>query len=458
MTEIGKGTYMSSNSVVKKIKKANFTWRIVVSLVLIGATLLIAFLLIPQHTKYYTARENIFSLPCNTYKVDKYYKGKTYSIYDWFAENKDGKFYIAPVQDKNEEDYYLIVYIPKKYEAKAETIMDQTYEYMDSGDDSVLTEYISCNGYVTDVNAKTSQFLDQYFDAISAPQAVRERVCSKMFVMVPLSKVLASEGTAYIALCLIMLVCALITPLTGLTGSYLKPLKKKLSAENMTLEDLDNEFSNTLFTYGNIQVSKDHIIQINATPTIFPIKDIVWIYPSKMNQVNSAPICRGIFMTRYHQCFQLNVKNQAEADSLCQNVHKLQSRALYGYVIENSTMYYKHFNELIDHVYNQSDAPSEGSEATGNAPVSENTSAESSTPVFANQVASVASPSAASQSEATSPVAPASPFVPVSHSIPAQNQEGSSASPFAPGNSENVLPDTISESFTSGLPDPTKKE
>ncbi len=414
-------TLMSSNSVVKQIKKANFTWRFVISVVLIVATLLIAFLLIPNHTKYYTARENIFSLPCNSYKVDKYYKGKTYSIYDWFAENKDGKFYIAPVQDKNEEDYYLIVYIPKKYEAKVETIMDQTYEYMDSGDESVLTEYISCNGYVTDVNAKTSQFLEQYFDAISAPPAVRERVCSKMFVMVPLSKVLASEGTAYIALCLILLIFAVAIPLTGLTGSYLKPLKKKLSAMNMTLEDLDNEFSDPLFTYGNIQVSKDHIIQINATPTILPIKDIVWIYPSKMNQVNSAPIYRGIFMTRYHQCFQLNVKNQAEADSLCQSVHKLQSRALYGYVIENSTMYYKRFNELIDYVYNQNDAPSEVTEE-GNVSVSGNATTESSTPAF-------------------------------------QNQENASVSPVsAPADSENILPETISENFTSGLPDPTKKE
>ena len=440
---------MSSNSVVKKIKKANYTWRIVLSVVFIGIALLIAFLLIPNHTKYYTARENIFSLPCNSYRVNKYYKGKTYSIYDWFAENSDGKFYIAPVQDKNEEDYYLIVYIPKKYEAKVEAIMDQTYEYMDSGDESVLTEYINCNGYVTDVNAKTSQFLEQYFDAIGAPPAVRERVCSKMFVMVPLSKVLASEGTAYILLCLLLIICAVIVPLTGLTGSYLKPLKKKLSAENMTLEDLDNEFSNPLFTYGNIQVSKDHILQIGATPTLFPIKDIVWIYPSKMNQVNSAPIYRGIFMTRYHQCFQLNVKNQTEADSLCQNVHRLQERALYGYVIENSTMYYRHFSELIDYVYNQKDTPSESSEAEGTASVSGSTSEESSTPVFANQ----------ETPEASSFAAPASPFVPASHSVPAQNPEGSSASPFAaPGNSENVLPGNISESFTSGLPDPTKKE
>ncbi|MBO4927602.1 MAG: hypothetical protein J5379_05060 [Clostridiales bacterium] len=344
---------MSNNSVTKKIMRAKRTSKLIGAIACFIFVLLIAVGLLPEHTKYYLARENIFAIPTNDYKIDKYYRGKTYSLYDWFAENSEGKFYLAPVENEDGQAAYLIVYIPNKYERKAEDIMQQTYRYLDSEDESELKESINCRGYVTEVNAKTSQYLNEYFDMGNVPQSVRNSVCNKMFVMVPLSKVVLSESSFFVLLELILLVAGIFLLLSMFSKKGLNPLKERLSRESMSLEDLDSEFDPPVLNIGNFYVSDKHVLDASMNPRVITIADIVWIYPHKQNQVNSAPIYNSVFMTRHHECLKFAFKEQSQSELFCKAVHDRHPEALYGYVIENTNLYYKHFNELIDQVYNQ---------------------------------------------------------------------------------------------------------
>ena len=153
---------MSNFSIVKKICRQNILLRLIGAGALILLAVIMAFGLLPKTTRYLLARNNVFATPTNKYKVDKFYQGKTYSIYDWFAENDDGRFYLSPVADENGNEEFLIVYIPKRYEAKAERIMEQTWSYMETGDEDYLIEYISCRGMITTINTKTTQYVNEY--------------------------------------------------------------------------------------------------------------------------------------------------------------------------------------------------------------------------------------------------------------------------------------------------------
>ena len=195
---------------------------------LIVIAIILAFVLIPKTTKYLLAQKNVFAVPSNNYKIDQFYRGKTYCLYDWFAENDEGRFYIAPVENKEGDENYLIVYIPKKYEDKADRIIEQTYEYMDSGDESDLKESINCRGYMAEVSTKTNQYLDEYFDMVGAPGATKLLVCKYMFVMVPMQKVLISESLLYIILSVALIIGGIALFLTGFTKGYLKKLKEAM--------------------------------------------------------------------------------------------------------------------------------------------------------------------------------------------------------------------------------------
>ena len=81
---------MSKTSVIKKIAKANRTLRIVGAVCLLIFAVLIFVGLLPDTTKYCLASKNVFSLPVEEHRVDHFYLGKTYSLYDYFAEN-DGQ-------------------------------------------------------------------------------------------------------------------------------------------------------------------------------------------------------------------------------------------------------------------------------------------------------------------------------------------------------------------------------
>ena len=108
----------------------------------------------------------------------------------------------------------------------------------------------------------------------------------------------------------------------------------------------------------NIYVSDKHVVSAAASPQIVTIRDVIWMYPARTNQINSkSTIFNAFFYTRNHECIKFAAKDMTSCEVLCQAVKKLQPRALYGYVIENTTMYYSHFNELVDQVYNQTDEP-----------------------------------------------------------------------------------------------------
>ena len=196
-------------------------------------------------------------------------------------------------------------------------------------------------------------YLNEYFDLAQAPASVRNQVADKMFVMVPMQKVLLSEASLYIFLELVLLVCGLGLILMSFSKKHLKKIDSRLARESLTSSDLDAEFQTPLLQFGSIYVSDKHVVTATMTPQILTIADVVWMYPNKVNQVNSKPIHQAVFFTKNHECLRFVVKDENQAEALCRAVHEKQPRALYGYVIENSQMYYSNFDVLVDQVYNQ---------------------------------------------------------------------------------------------------------
>ncbi len=392
---------MSKFSIVKKITRQNIRTRLLIALVIFLIGVVLAIIQIPKTTRYFLANKNVFSTSCDNYREGKFYQGKLYYLYDCFGTNDDGGFYLAPAENDDGESYFLIVFIPNKYEEKANAIIDQTYEYMESGDDSVLTESINCRGFLDEVDSTTYRFCYEYMDYVGLPQSARDKVCSTEFVFYPVEKILLSETGAFILIILVIFGGAIATAVTAFTKGYLKPLKNRLAKENMTLKDLDEEFANPVFNVSNIYVSNDHVVQATGTPTILNIKDVIWMYPS-ISAVSSGSqaIFYSFFYTRNHDCVKFSLKDATSAEVLCKSVLASQPKALYGFVPENQDMYYHHFNELVDQVYNkaedaQEESVSEGSTAIPSEP-QDAPAVEDNTPPAAGDILT---PSSVSQKE-----------------------------------------------------------
>ncbi|MBR5416910.1 MAG: hypothetical protein IK109_02620 [Clostridiales bacterium] len=344
---------MNRFSIVKKIRKENRLIHIFGALACLVIVLLFIFALLPKTHKYLCATKNVFSTSCDSYKEDQYYRAKTLFLYDYFAENSDGRFYFAPVENDDGEERYLFVYMPNKYEDKAIDIIEQTYEYIETGDEDVLTESISCNGYMTSVDPKTTKFFNEYLDYAGAPQSEKKKACDTMFVMVPMKDVLLGETILWLILEVFLLGAAIYLLATMFSKKHLKNINAKLAAENMTLEDFDNEFASPVLNVGNVYVSDKHIVTASANPSFVKIEDIVWMFPNTSYSSNGAATHTADFYTKDRLFFRFNTKSKEQSELLCRAVKEKQPNALSGYVIENKDMYFNRFNELIDQVYNR---------------------------------------------------------------------------------------------------------
>ena len=344
---------MNRFSIIKKIRKEHLLLHIFGALGCLVVVLIFVFALLPKTHKYLFATKNVFSTSCDSYKVDQYYRAKTLFLYDYFAENNDGRFYFAPVENDDGEERYLFIYMPNKYSDTAEAIIDQTYEYIETADEDVLTESITCRGYMTTIDPKTSKFFNEYLDYACAPQSEKKKACDTMFVMVPMKDVLLNESIFWLALEVFLIGAAVFLLVTIFSKKHLNRLKAKLAAENMTLEDFENEFSSPVFNVGNVYVSDKHVVTASSTPSFLKIEDVVWMYPNTSYSSNGAATHTADFYTRNREFFRFHTKSKEQSELLCRAVSEKQPNALSGYVIENKDMYFNRFNELIDQVYNR---------------------------------------------------------------------------------------------------------
>ncbi len=344
---------MSNPSIVSQITKKYIITRICISLVLIILAAVITYIRVPNEIKYFTARKNAFSEPCDKFKERDFYRGHLYFIYDWFAENDKARFYLAPVNDSEGNDRILIVYIPNRFAGSAEQLMSQTSEYIASTDEPSLQYDLDCRGSFYEVDERTTNYLRQFLNERGAPPSTMDQVCDKMFVMIPASDVFSERFVAWLIIDAGVLITIIVLLFPLLTKSYLKSLKQKLHQENMSLYALDKEFETPLGSFGNNLLSQYHVFEKVSPFRLMRISDVLWIYPSKTTTSNGVKIFSSVFMMRNHGCFKFPCRNESETEALCQWVLKLQPNALYGYVVENSNMYYKNFNQLLDRVYNQ---------------------------------------------------------------------------------------------------------
>lgn len=365
---------MGHFSVLKKIRTKRIVTRVIVALVILFVASILTYIRVPNEIKYFSATKNVFETSCDEYKEDQFFRGHLYFIYDWFAENSSAKYYLAPVTDSDGDDYYLIVYIPNKYEFEAANIIAQTQQYIQDGDDSQLDYDINCRGKMYDISDQTLEYLDQYLAYVDAPVSVRNNICDQMFCMIPTADAFSDRFFCWIFIDLIVLGISLWLLISAITCSFLKPLKKKLKAENMTLEDLEKEFEQPLAVFGKVLISSSHIFEMSDLYPFLRMDNILWTYPSVTRSSNGTSIFRAIFLTKNHLSVRFSTKSALDAEIICKWALQFQPNALYGYTQENSSMYYTRFNELLARVYNQTDGAQASVPAT-ETPVAEPQSA-----------------------------------------------------------------------------------
>ncbi|MBR3057014.1 MAG: hypothetical protein IKG93_03500 [Clostridiales bacterium] len=369
-------------SIMKQVRSYNMRNRLIIGLVLLAIAFVLCFITMPKTTKYLLATKNVFSEPYTRLGNDKFYRGNTNYMYDWFADNDDGRFYLAPVEDAVGNPGYLVVYVPNSLVDDAEAVADQTLEYRISGDASVAKKTISCRGYTTETTSKIRMYLDQFLSSVQATNDMRENIADYMFVMVPAKQVFFGNGDTLISLLLFVFIggIGLYLLIAAFAGGYMRKFKKSLQTNNISVEELDADMENSM-NISRLLVGDKYLVESNMSPRVRKIEDIVWVYPQRTNTNGSQTTYQVVAYTRNRECLKYAMHSQAESESLCKHILSRQPRALYGYVIENSTMYFSRFGELIDRIYNQPESPapeqsSEDASANGNTVTDQNLSSE----------------------------------------------------------------------------------
>ncbi len=252
-----------------KIKHCNFRKLILYPLAQLVVAAILFSIWFVDNRDFILTDGNIFYYYAEEIDPSKYYKFTLYDIYDYYAYDDEGKYYITEIS--NYDSYYYIgFFFPNSLEEKILEIEDNTWAYMDgNGNDNVN---FSGRCYMYSMDDDEIEFFKSYLTDMGAPE---DMFWYKTLVYVPFSDCFTIEfyvGCIFLGITVISLIAVIIILITK---KYAKEYKQCLQNYSLTNESLDmymQDSTKVKHTY----FGHNYLVNAYFSSFVISYEDIMW--------------------------------------------------------------------------------------------------------------------------------------------------------------------------------------
>lgn len=296
----------------------------------------------------------------------RYVEADIDTLIDYYAEtvtSESGKRdqiksrdYVLPINTPD-QTVYIGVEIPKSKLDDAEAVVADTERFLNDGDDYTWDgSYVSVRGTLQPMDAETEALFRNYFyDAgiTDAEISLADDSAFRPLVIVD-GKVNGDEPATIIfmgAVALVMILGAVWTLVSSLTGGYQKQIRAYIAASDDpqgTEQALDRFYEDTM-QEGDVRMSRSWLMYIHGGDSwVLAGDDVVWAYQHTLRRKMYGIITVGKDVSvkvysasekKADRCHTITVRNEEEAHKLLEDLQRTYPDVMIGYADEVEAKY-----------------------------------------------------------------------------------------------------------------------
>lgn len=347
-----RGIEISMKSILKKVSSKSLAGGIVGFVILMVLGAFFAFATNEDFFDFLLAKDSVFGCPVEELNNDSYYDVTNSILYDWYAEDDEGRYYITDHYDGDDNVKYMGYYIYNKDCDKADQIVDEVYAFLDGEEDA--PSFLKGHGYVYPMGSDEIEFFNEYFDDV--PSIDRSELEYQTIVLVPFSEAIKSASIFPIIIGLAMMIGAIIVLLRAIFGFQTKKILKYVEKYDIS-EDAVNGDEMYFTKEGKLLIGRRFIANVGNPPFILPFDKIIWAYPVvnrtrhmlygviPTGTTKSYAIC---LCTTKKEEIRFTVTSEKQSEKIMELINKSANASFLGYSDELSNAYSSNFNEMLE--------------------------------------------------------------------------------------------------------------
>lgn len=259
-------------SVSKKIRSANLSHFLLLLLGSLLCTSIVVGLWVLEHRNYLFAEDNVFYNDIEEIQLGTYYKFDLYDVYDYYAYDDDGKYYITDVGSYDYPYCYMGFYIPDSKEGNITPVMNNTWNYYDGLEDD--GSHFSGVCYLSYMDEQEEEFFYDYFaeDGYDTSNLIYLRL---NYVS---PSCLFDSYLFILALSIITLTCYTVNVIyLIISRKYRKNYERLLSIYCLSEEQLDMHMASST-KIARAYLGSSYLVNTYLSTFVVPYSDIRWTY------------------------------------------------------------------------------------------------------------------------------------------------------------------------------------
>lgn len=339
-------------TVNKLVLKKNFWGSIIFGIFLIALGVFVAGVINRDFFKFLTAREYVFTVPCDELEEETFYDVSNELLYDWYAEDDEGRYYITASTDSEGDTKYLGYYVFTKDCEKADDIVESTWDSIENNTQALL--YIKGKGFVYDMTSTEKNYFDEMCEAYGIDRNMR---LYSTIVLTPMSR--AAKTVSFLPLIagIALAVYGIVLIVRFLFGGYKKKLKKCMTEYSISEDALEGDVSNGETVSGAV-IGRNYLLSPSGCFT-FSLLNLVWCYKktTKTRHMLYGIIPTGttksysvIFVLNDGKIYEHLGRFEKKCDELIETVSKRAPHAIYGYTEELANEVKSDFSRVVQAV------------------------------------------------------------------------------------------------------------
>ena len=246
------------------------------ALILVG--LLVTFGICQNLFKYiFFKAPDLFETPASQYEDGKWYSCDNNILYDYFASDEYGRYYITNTNDGE----YFGFYVGKKNYETADKITDDTYDYLDGLTDELSQGYLSGKGYIKAMDTTEKRYFEQFFDSDEGSSDDYRLVYYTYHLVSPMDLILRDEGENhlfYLIVGIVLIIGGLYMTIHFIFGGYKRSFNKPIKRYGI-LRDLLDQDMNYATNIGNAYIGSRFVLFFQSQGSfVIPYEAVVWAY------------------------------------------------------------------------------------------------------------------------------------------------------------------------------------